>query len=143
MPYPGGAGPVNDVIGGRVDMAINSMLTLAPLVNGGTLRALAVSSSLERDPLLPDTPSFGEISPGFFVGTILGLAAPARTPRPIVERLNREIAKVVKTDAMRERLATMANKARAGARGIHRDGGPIRGALDRGDRQARNCALID
>jgi tripartite-type tricarboxylate transporter receptor subunit TctC len=72
------------------------------------------SSSLERDALLPDTPSFGEISPGFFVGTILGLAAPARTPRPIVERLNREIAKVVNTDTMRERLATMANKARAG-----------------------------
>ena len=102
------------MIGGRVDMSINSMLTLAPLVSAGTLRGLA-SSSLERDPLLPDTPSFGEISPGFFVGTILGLAAPARTPRPIVERLNREIAKVVNTDTMRERLATMANKARAGS----------------------------
>jgi tripartite-type tricarboxylate transporter receptor subunit TctC len=113
VPYPGGAGPVNDVIGGRVDMAINSMLSLAPLVNGGTLRALAVSS-LERDPLLPSMPSFGEISPGFFVGTILGLAAPAGTPRPIVERLNREIAKVVNTEVMRERLATMANKAKAG-----------------------------
>ena len=87
VPYPGGAGPVNDVIGGRVDMSINSMLTLAPLVSAGTLRGLA-TSSLERDALLPDTPSFGEISPGFFVGTILGLAAPARTPRPIVERLN-------------------------------------------------------
>ena len=114
VPYPGGAGPVNDVIGGRVDMSINSMLTLAPLVSAGTLRGLA-TSSLERDALLPDTPSFGEISPGFFVGTILGLAAPARTPRPIVERLNREIARVVNTDAMRERLATMANKARAGS----------------------------
>jgi tripartite-type tricarboxylate transporter receptor subunit TctC len=114
VPYPGGAGPVNDVIGGRVDMSINSMLTLAPLVSAGTLRGLA-TSSLERDALLPDTPSFGEISPGFFVGTILGLAAPARTPRPIVERLNREIAKVVNTDTMRERLATMANKARAGS----------------------------
>jgi tripartite-type tricarboxylate transporter receptor subunit TctC len=113
VPYPGGAGPVNDVIGGRVDVAINSMLTLAPLVNGGKLRALAVSS-LERDPLLPNTQSFGEISPGFFVGTILGLAAPAQTPRPIVERLNREIAKAVNTDAMRQRLAGMANRAKAG-----------------------------
>lgn len=113
VPYPGGSGPTSDVIGGRVDVAINSMLTLAPLVNGGKMRALAVSS-LERDPLLPNTQSFGEISPGFFVGTILGLAAPARTPRPIVERLNREIAKVVKTDAMKERLATMANKAVGG-----------------------------
>ena len=113
VPYPGGAGPINDVIGGRVDMAINSMLTIAPLVNGAKMRALAVSST-GRDPLLPDTPSFGEISPGFFVGTILGLAAPAQTPRPIVERLNREIAKVVKTDAMQERLRGMANKAIGG-----------------------------
>ena len=113
VPYPGGAGPVNDVIGGRVDMSINSMLTLAPLVNGGKMRALAVSS-LERDPLLPSTPSFGEISPGFFVGTILGLAAPARTPRPIIERLNREIAKVVNTEAVQDRLRIMANKPKAG-----------------------------
>jgi tripartite-type tricarboxylate transporter receptor subunit TctC len=113
VPYPGGSGPINDVIGGRVDVAINSMLSIAPLVEGGKLRALAVSS-VQRDPLLPSTPSFGEISPGFFVGTILGLAAPAKTPRPIVDRLNREIAKVVNTDAMRERLAKMANRARAG-----------------------------
>ena len=113
VPYPGGAGPTNDVIAGRVDMAINSMLTLIPLVNGGKMRALAVSST-NREPLLPDTPSFGELSPGFFVGTILGLAAPARTPRPMVERLNREIARVVNSDAMRERLLTMANHARAG-----------------------------
>ncbi len=48
------------------------------------------------------------------MGTILGFAAPAQTPRPIVERLNREIAKVVNTDAMRERLRAMANKAKAG-----------------------------
>ena len=79
------------------------------------LRAMDTPIIDHRGPeLLPSTPSFGEISPGFFVGTILGLAAPAKTPRPIVERLNREIAKVVNTDAMRERLATMANKAKAG-----------------------------
>ncbi len=89
------------------------MLTLAPLVKGGTMRALAVSSP-RRDPLLPEIPSFGELSPGFFVSTILGLAAPVGTPRPIVERLNREIAKVVNTDAMRERLLGMANHAKPG-----------------------------
>jgi tripartite-type tricarboxylate transporter receptor subunit TctC len=113
VPYPGGAAPINDVVGGRVDMAINTMLTLSPLVNGGKLRALAVTST-GRQPLLPDTPSFGEISPGFFVGTILGFAAPAKTPRPIVERLNREIAKAVNTESMRERLQTMANSPKAG-----------------------------
>jgi tripartite-type tricarboxylate transporter receptor subunit TctC len=113
VPYPGGAAPVNDVISGRVDMSINAMLTLTPLVHGGKLRALAVTS-LERQALLPDTPSFGEISPGFFVGTILGLAAPANTPRPIVERLNREVAKVVNSEAVGERLRTMANTPKAG-----------------------------
>ncbi len=113
VPYPGGAAPVTDVIAGRVDMAINSMLTLHPQVAGGTMRALVVTSD-KRDPLLPDTPSFGEISPGFFVGTILGLAAPARTPVPIVERLNREIAKVVRSEAAGEKLRGMANNPKAG-----------------------------
>lgn len=116
VPYPGGNGPINDVIGGRVDMAINAMLTLAPLVKAGTMRALAVSSP-GRDPLLPETPSFGDLSPGFFVSTILGLAAPAGTPRRIVERLNLEVANAVNSDAMRERLLGMANHARAGTPG--------------------------
>ena len=80
------------------------------------MRALAVKLGWSAMPLLPDTPSFGEISPGFFVGTILGLAAPARTPRPIVERLNREIAKVVNTDAMRERLRTHGQQGQGAAR---------------------------
>jgi len=133
VPYPGGAGPVNDVIGGRVDMSINSMLTLAPLVSAGTLRGLA-ASSLERDALLPDTPSFGEISPGFFVGTILGLAAPARTPRPIVERLNRRHARTAGHDGQQGQGRNSG--------GFHRDGGPIRSPLERRDREARYRALI-
>ena len=77
VPYPGGAGPVNDVIGGRVDMSINSMLTLAPLVQRRHAAGPRCQARWSAMPLLPDTPSFGEISPGFFVGTILGLAAPA------------------------------------------------------------------
>jgi tripartite-type tricarboxylate transporter receptor subunit TctC len=113
VPYPGGAQPLNDVMGGRVDMSIDSMLTLTPLVQAGRMRALAVTSA-ERQSLMPDTPSFGELSPGFAVGTILGIAAPAKTPPAIVTRLNREIAKVVNTEAMRERLRTMGNTAKAG-----------------------------
>ena len=113
VPYPGGSQPLNDVMGGRIDMSIDSMLTLAPLVQSGRMRALAVTSA-ERQSLLPDAPSFGEISPGFAVGTILGIAAPAKTPAPIVARLNREIAKVVNTEEMRERLRAMGNTAKAG-----------------------------
>jgi tripartite-type tricarboxylate transporter receptor subunit TctC len=113
IPYQGGAMPLNDVIGGRVDMSIDSMLTITPLVQGGRMRALAVTSA-ERHPLLPDTPSFGELKPGFSVGTFLGIAAPAKTPPAIVARLNREIARAVNADATRERLRQMGNTAKAG-----------------------------
>ena len=78
------------------------------------MRALAVSSA-ERQPLLPNTPSFGEIKPRFSVGTFLGIAAPAKTPRPIVARLNREIVAAVNNEATRERLRTMGNSAKAGS----------------------------
>jgi tripartite-type tricarboxylate transporter receptor subunit TctC len=89
------------------------MLTLAPLVQAGRMRALAVTSA-GRQPLMPDTPAFGELSEGFSVGTILGLAAPAKTPPAIVARLNREIAKVVNSEMVRDRLRTMGNSAKAG-----------------------------
>jgi tripartite-type tricarboxylate transporter receptor subunit TctC len=112
VPYPGGAMPLNDVMGGRVDMSIDSILTLAPLVQGGRMRALAVTSA-GRQPLLPDAPSFGEISPGFAVGTILGIGAPAKTPPAIVARLNREIAKAVNAESTRERLLAMGNNPKA------------------------------
>ena len=114
VPYAGGAMPLNDVMGGRVDMAMDSMLTISPLAQSGKMRALAVTSA-GRQPLLPDTPSFGELSPGFAVGTILGLAAPAKTPPAIVARLNREIAAVVNTDAVKDRMRTMGNIAKTGS----------------------------
>ena len=113
IPYQGGAMPLNDVIGGRVDMSIDSMLTIVPLVQGGRMRALAVTSA-ERQALLPDSPSFGELKPGFAVGTFLGIAAPAKTPPAIVARLNREIAKAVNAEPTKERLRTMGNTAKAG-----------------------------
>jgi len=88
-------------------------VTITPLVQGGKMRALAVTSA-ERHPLRPDTPSFGELKPGFSVGTFLGIAAPAKTPRPIVERLNREIAKAVNDETVKARLRQMGNTPKAG-----------------------------
>ncbi len=113
VPYAGGAMPLNDVMAGRVDMSINSMLTISPLAQSGRMRAIAVTSA-GRQPLLPDTPSFGELSPGFSVGTILGLAAPAKTPPALVARLNREIANVVNTDEVKDRMRSMGNTAKPG-----------------------------
>lgn len=113
VPYAGGAMPLSDVMGGRVDISIDSLLTLAPLITSGKMRGLAVTAA-ERQALLPGVPSFGELSPGFAVGTILGFAAPAKTPRPIVERLNREMALAIKADATQERLRAMGNNPKPG-----------------------------
>lgn len=113
VPYAGGAMPLNDVMTGRVDMSIDSMLTISPLAQSGKMRAIAVTSA-GRQPLLPETQSFGELSPGFSVGTILGLAAPAKTPPAIVARLNREIAAAVNTEPVKERMRAMGNIAKAG-----------------------------
>jgi tripartite-type tricarboxylate transporter receptor subunit TctC len=113
IPYAGGAMPLNDVMAGRVDMSIDSMLTILPLAEGGRMRVLAVTS-VKRQDLLPNVPSFGELSPGFSVGTFLALAAPARTPPAIVARLNREIAKAVAADATRDRLRALGNTAKSG-----------------------------
>jgi tripartite-type tricarboxylate transporter receptor subunit TctC len=113
VPYGGGAMPLNDVMAGRVDMSIDSMLTIVPLVDGGRMRALAVTSD-KRQALLPNVQSFGELSPGFAVGTFLALAAPARTPPAIVARLNREIAAAVQAESTKERLRALGNTAKSG-----------------------------
>jgi tripartite-type tricarboxylate transporter receptor subunit TctC len=74
-------------------------------VRAGTLHALAVTTST-RSKLLPDVPTIAESGlPGFSAPIRYGLAAPAGTPRPIVERLSRELRAAVSSDELRERLA--------------------------------------
>jgi tripartite-type tricarboxylate transporter receptor subunit TctC len=73
-------------------------------VKGGTLRALAVTTA-ERAKLLPDVPTVSESAvPGFAAAIRYGLSAPAGTPRPIIEKLSRELRAAVMSDDMRVRL---------------------------------------
>jgi tripartite-type tricarboxylate transporter receptor subunit TctC len=94
VPYRGTALALQDVLGGRVDVLSDAATSSIPRVLSGQVRALAVSSA-EPYPLLPGVPTMAASVPGIKVESWLGLAAPAATPRPIVDRLNSEIRRAL------------------------------------------------
>ena len=104
VPYKGSAPATSDLLGGVFDAQFDNMVTLIPHVKAGKLRALAVSSA-KRVPLLPDVPTIAESAlPGFETGTWYGVVAPAGTPRPVVEKLNREVLRILALPDVQERL---------------------------------------
>jgi len=105
VPYKGAGLSVPAVIGGEVQMAIESPPPIVPQVKAGKLRALGAARP-DRSPLLPDVPTVAESGlPGFEVGSWYGFHAPAGTPKPILDKLNAEMVKWLNTPEMRERLA--------------------------------------
>ncbi len=105
VPYTGVAPALNDIIGGRVTGMLVNFLSAKPQIDGGTLRALAMSSST-RSRFMPDLPTINESGvPGYEAIQWFGLLAPAGTPGPIVERLQAETAKILETPTMKARLA--------------------------------------
>ncbi|MBS0454159.1 MAG: tripartite tricarboxylate transporter substrate binding protein [Proteobacteria bacterium] len=91
VPYKGGAPALTDLMGGQIDMLFDTSPTALPYVKSGKLRALAITSS-QRSPLLPDVPTMKEAGlPAFEVVTWTGIAAPAGTPQPVVDRINAAI----------------------------------------------------
>jgi tripartite-type tricarboxylate transporter receptor subunit TctC len=102
VPYRGGGQEANDLIAGHISMSIEGTNVLLPFIRSGRVRALAVTSSA-RSPILPDVPTMIEAGvPGYDYQGWVGIAAPARTPVPIVERLYREIAAILSTPEARE-----------------------------------------
>ena len=104
IPYKGGAQAITDLVGGQVDLTMNGMVATYPHVKDGKLRLLAVSSS-KRLPQLPNVPTVGETIPGFVSGSWQGVMAPAGVPAPIVNKLNAEMARIVKLPDVREKMA--------------------------------------
>ena len=97
VPYKGSAPAIVDLLGGHVHMTFDAVPVVLPHVRTGKLRALAVATS-KRSPLAPDVPTMDEAGvAGFTGGTWWGVLAPARTPAPVVERLAKEIAAIVRT----------------------------------------------
>jgi tripartite-type tricarboxylate transporter receptor subunit TctC len=100
-----GMGPaVVDLLGGQVQAMFAGMLPIEPLVRAGRVRALAVTS-LRRCSALPDLPTIAETGvPGYDVATWYGILAPAGIPKPIVDRLNKEIVAILMAAEVRQRL---------------------------------------
>jgi tripartite-type tricarboxylate transporter receptor subunit TctC len=112
VPYKGGATGLIDVSTGRVSVAIDTPVSSLPLLGSGKLRPLAVSQN-PRMKQLPDVPTFPEISPGLSVGSYLGLAAPAGTPRPVIDTLNKAMTEAVRDPDIQKKLSALGNNPQA------------------------------
>jgi tripartite-type tricarboxylate transporter receptor subunit TctC len=106
VPYKGTGAALQDLLAGNIQMAIDSIPVYLPHLKSGAVRALAVSTPM-RSPVLPDLPPIADTLPGFDASAMNYVAARAGTPRPIVERLNREINAVLALPEVRERLLGM------------------------------------
>jgi tripartite-type tricarboxylate transporter receptor subunit TctC len=108
--YKGSTPALTDVMGGHVQLMFDSMSSSLPFIKAGKLRALAVTTAV-RSPAMPDLPTIAEAGvPGYDLSTWYGLWAPAGTPKDIVSKLSTEVAKILKTPDVRERLAALGSE---------------------------------
>jgi len=132
IPYKGGGAAVNDLLGGHIGMAFLSLSAAVPHMNTGKIRIVAVVEKA-RYAALPDIPTIGETVPGFEMSSWVGIFAPAGTPPDIVAKLNDAMAKVLKTDAVKAKLANLGLVVQAGTPAelaeIVKDGLRVRGEL--------------
>jgi tripartite-type tricarboxylate transporter receptor subunit TctC len=104
VPFKGTGPAVTEVVAGRITALFSNMLTGKPLIEGGKLRALAVSGPA-RVASLPGVPTVSEAVPGYSALQWYGLLAPAGTPQEIVDRLQSDVSKVLRSPDVVERLA--------------------------------------
>jgi tripartite-type tricarboxylate transporter receptor subunit TctC len=104
IPYRGTAPLMNDLIGGHVPVSFGVLPPAIGNIQSGSLRAIAVTGT-HRFSLLPDVPTASESGlPGFDAVLHYGLIAPAGTPRPIIERLNKELRTLAESDLVKQRI---------------------------------------
>ena len=132
IPYKGGGAAVNDLLGGHIGMAFLSLSAAVPHMNTGKIRIVAVVEKT-RYAALPDIPTIGETVPGFEMSSWVAFFAPAGTPPEIVAKLNAAMAKILKADAVKAKLANLGLVVQAGTPAelaeTVRDGLKVRGEL--------------
>ncbi|MGZ5094362.1 MAG: tripartite tricarboxylate transporter substrate binding protein [Burkholderiales bacterium] len=101
--YKGTGQAITALLSNEVQVFIISPLVGLPQVNAGKMRAIGVTG-LKRSPTLPDVPAVAETLPGFESIVWHGVVAPSKTPKPIVEKLSREIIRIVRLPDVKERL---------------------------------------
>ena len=107
IPYKGGGPAVIDLLAGQHVIYFGNVPTVILHARAGKLRALAVTGP-KRTPVAPEIPTVAESGvPGYEVTTFYGVSAPAKTPRPIIDRLHGEIVRALNTAELRERLQSL------------------------------------
>ena len=132
VPYRGGGATINDLIGGHIKVAFLSLSTAVPHLSSGKIRIVAVVEKT-RYAAMPDVPTIGETVPGFEMSSWLGFLAPAATPAALIAGLNEAMVKVLTTDAVKEKLATLglvvAPSTPAELAAVIKEGLAVRGQL--------------
>lgn len=114
IPYRGGGPAVTDVMGGQVPLLWVSIPAAAQFVKSGKLKALAVSTQ-KRSAAFPDVPTMQEAGvPDFEVDSWYAMFVPAKTPRPVIDKLNRVMNTVVQEPNIREKLMAQGSEAAGG-----------------------------
>ncbi len=106
IPYKGSGGSIPALLGGEIDLLLDSVFIMQPFVKAGKLRALAVTS-IERSPVMPDMPTIAEAGvPGYDVTNWFALYAPVATPANVLSRLNTDIVKLLRDPQTQARLTS-------------------------------------
>jgi len=106
VPYRGAAPAITDMLGGQVQVMFDNLPSSIGHIQGGRLRALAVTTAV-RAKLLPDVPTIAETVPGYEASAWFGMAVPKGTPRPIIDKLNKTINEALADPAMQAKLADL------------------------------------
>jgi tripartite-type tricarboxylate transporter receptor subunit TctC len=106
VPYRGSAPAVTDMIGGRVQVMFDNMPSCIGHIKAGTLRALAVTTA-QRSAELPDVPTVGDTVKGYEASAWFGMGAPKNTPKPVIDKLNKEINAILAEPDIKKRLAEL------------------------------------
>jgi len=103
VPYRGAAPAITDLLGGQVQVIFDNMPSILQHIRAGSLRALAVTSTV-RSGLLPDVPVLADTIPGYEASALFGMGAPKNTPKEIIEKLNKEVNAVLAEPAIKAKL---------------------------------------
>lgn len=106
-PYKGSGGAYPDVIAGRVDLLIDPLFSSLPHIKAGMMKPIAILSA-KRSTIAPNIPTVGETIPGFQVESVFGAVVPSGTPRELVHKISADIAKVLASPEVKQRMADIA-----------------------------------
>lgn len=111
VPYSTTTAAMTDLIGGRIDVMFSSMPSALPYIKSGHIRPLAVAED-RRSALLPDVPTVGEVVKGYSFESWYGLAAPAGTPKDVIEKISSAAKEALNVASVRQSIAAQGSEIR-------------------------------